>query len=130
MKFGLATYVAQYYQLIRNEMMDTQHVFRGLERPLMLDGDMDADKSVLIYAWRPKWDYEWEGTPWDGRPIPKVPPLKRVFVVLVRVEECLEFNVFGSIEKWNWVMEDSELKDAPVEWNLRYAEKLWSRTES
>jgi hypothetical protein len=129
MKFGLATSVAQYYGIVQVGLMGAQHLFRGLERPLMHDADMDADKNILIYAWRPKWDYEWEGTPWDGLPMPKVPREKRVFVVLVRIEECPEFNVYGSIEKWNWIMEDPELKDAPVEWNLRYAQKLWSRIE-
>jgi hypothetical protein len=35
--------------------------------------------------------------------------------------------VFGSIEKWNWVKEDPALVDAPIEWESRYSEKLWSR---
>jgi hypothetical protein len=50
-----------------------------------------------------------------------------VFVVLVKEEKPNEFGVYGSIEKWNWIMEDTRLKDAPVEWDVRYGKKLWSR---
>jgi hypothetical protein len=93
----------------------------------MHDADMDADERVLVYAWRPYSDYEWSGGPWDGNIIRREPPLNRVFVVLVKEEKPNEFGVYGSIEKWNWIMEDSRLKDAPVEWDVRYGKKLWSK---
>jgi hypothetical protein len=53
----------------------------------------------------------------------------RVFVVLVREEPPNTENVIGSIERWNWVEEDTDLPGAPLEWSERYEEKLWSRIE-
>jgi hypothetical protein len=126
-KHGLVTSIAQYFGIVQEGLAETQHLFRGLERPLMHDADMDADERVLVYAWRPYCDYEWSGGPWDGNIIPREPPPNRVFVVLVKEEKPNEFGVYGSIEKWNWIMEDSRLKDAPVEWDVRYGKKLWSK---
>ena len=122
---GLGSSIAQYYNIVRNGLMDARHAFRGLERPLMHNGDMDADRTVIIYSWRPKTDWEWRGDRFSGEVVSVEPPANRVFVVLVRAQSPDEFGVSGSIERWNWIMEDSGLRDAPVEWAVRYGEKLW-----
>ena len=127
-KLGLGTPVAQYYNIVQGGLIGAEHAFRGLERPLMHDGDMDADETVIIYSWRPNRDWEWQGSRFSEQVISSEPPSNRVFVVLVREEPPNAFGVFGSIEKWNWIMEDTELKDAPVEWNVRYGKKLWSKS--
>jgi len=125
--FGLRTAVAQYYGIVRPGLILARHVFRGLKRPLMLGGNMSADKNVLIYSWRPLWDYEWMGTPDQGYPTTKNPPLYRVFVTLVREKEPNSDGISGSIERWNWVIEDPEQPHAPIESAERYGECLWSR---
>ena len=124
-KRGLWTPIAQFYGIVQHGIAQAQHLFRGLKRPLMLSGDMNADKTVLAYTWRPLDDYEWAGDQFDGWPVRKTPPLNEVFVVLVREEEPNEHSVFGSIEHWNWVREDPELPDAPVDWRQRYDGKRW-----
>lgn len=124
---GFATGLAQYYGIVQDGLIVAEHAFRGLQRPLMLGDDMNADQTVVIYAWRPQFDCEWSGYPWDGNVVRLEPPPNRVFVVLVREEPANEFGVSGSIEKWNWVAEDSELRGAPIEWQARYRERLWSR---
>jgi hypothetical protein len=123
---GLATAIAQYYGLVQQEIMQAKHVFRGLKRPLALDENMNADRNVLIYAWLPLNDYQWVGSRFEGRPECRAVQAGRVFVVLVR-EEPEEHGVSGSIEKWNWVREDPILTCAPVGWEQRYEQKLWSR---
>jgi hypothetical protein len=35
--------------------------------------------------------------------------------------------IFGSIEHWSWVNGDPLLRFAPVEWEERYDDHLWSR---
>ncbi len=125
--YGLKTAVAQYYGLVQSGLLAARHAFRGLKRPLNYAGDMEADKSVIVYSWRPAFDYEWDGTREYGNPISRNPPSNLVFVVLVREEPPNEHNVFGSIEKWNWVGEDPQLRHAPVDWAKRYGNKLWSR---
>jgi hypothetical protein len=125
---NLRTTVAQYYGIVQDGLLNARHAFKGLKRPLMHGEDMEADKSVIIYSWRAEFDYVWTGSRFDGKPVRKSPPANRVFVVLVREEQQPnDYGVFGSIEHWNWIKEDPELLDAPLEWPERYGQKLWSR---
>jgi hypothetical protein len=129
---NLLTAVAQYYGIVQDGILNAIHAFRGLKRPLMHGDDKEADKSVLVYSWRSDTDFVWVGSRFDGKPIEKVPPPNRVFVVLVREEKPPNHypkvgNVIGSIERWNWVKEDPLLPHAPVDWQERYGERLWSR---
>jgi hypothetical protein len=131
LRLGLRTTVAQYYGLVQDYLLSAVHLFQGLKRPLMDGNDKEADKSVLVYSWRPETDFIWTGSPFDGRVCQMVPPSGRVFVVLVRpepqpVDHPGVGRVVGSIEKWNWVKEDPSLSSAPVDWNQRYDRKLWS----
>ena len=112
--------------IVQDGMGLSKHLFRGLKRPLMLDADTDADQGVLVYTWRSLLDYVWEGTPYSGSPKLLIPPPGRVFVVIVREEKPNDHGIYGSIERWNWVREDSELPHAPVAWEQRYDQKLWS----
>jgi hypothetical protein len=123
-----ATLVAQYYGIIQSGLMDAVHVFRGLNRPLLHDGNKAADDSVLAYCWRPKEDFIWVHAQFSGHPISKQPPPNRVFVVLVREEsQPNDYGVFGSIEHWSWLAEDPNLPLAPSEHLDRYKTRLWSR---
>ncbi len=88
---------------------------------------MHADQRVLIYSWIPKSDCIWQGSADDGEVLKLQAPPGQVFVVLVKRNQVGEDDVAGSIEKWNWVREDSFLPEAPVNWIDRYDEKLWSR---
>jgi len=129
---ALATTIAQYYGIVQDGLLDAIHLFKGLKRPLMHGDDKEADRSVLVYSWRPEFDYVWTGNPFEGNPIRKTPPPHRVFVVLVREEQQPNDyqgvgSIFGSIEKWNWVKEDPALPHAPIDWQERYGTKLWSR---
>lgn len=131
-KQNLHTAVAQYYGIVQDGLLNARHAFRGLKRPLMLEGDMQADKSVIVYSWRPEFDYVWSRGQFSGNPTPTPPPPKRVFVVLVREEKQPNDypevgTVFGSVERWNWIAEDPDSPHAPMEWSERYTEKLWSR---
>lgn len=105
--------------------MAAEHAFQGLVRPLMHNGDVDADRTVIIYCWRPQIDWEWRGDKFSGQVVPMEPPPRRVFVVLVREEQDHELGVCGSVEKWNWIAEDPSLLEAPVDWKTRYGRMLW-----
>src|ERR1700733_1958848 len=84
---NLYTAVAQYYGIVQDGLLEAVHAFKGLNRPLMHGEDMEADKNVIVYTWRSELDYVWTGSRFDGKPIRKIPPLNRVFVVLVREEQ-------------------------------------------
>ncbi|MFZ3212372.1 MAG: hypothetical protein WA188_12740 [Terriglobales bacterium] len=130
---ALATTIAQYYGIVQDGLLNAIHLFKGLKRPLMHGDDKEADKSVLVYSWRPEFDCVWTGSQFDGNAIRKTPPPNRVFVVLVREEKQPNAyegvgSVLGSIEKWNWIKEDPALPHAPIDWQERYGTRLWSRS--
>jgi hypothetical protein len=120
--------IAQYYGLVQDGMQQTRHMFRGLKRPLAVAGNMNADQDVLIYSWKPRVDYEWVGTFFNGLPVERAPGNGMVFVVLVHIHG--EFDegsgVKGDIVKWNWIREDQQLAEAPVGWEHRYEKHLGS----
>jgi hypothetical protein len=124
---GLATTIAQYYGNVRSGILSAQHLFRGLQRPMADGDDMDVDKRVLVYTWRSLNDFLWVGDRFSGSVMRRPPPPGEVFVVIVREEKPDEYGICGSVERWNWVREDPELPQAPVAWEQRYGEKLWSR---
>jgi hypothetical protein len=124
---NLATAVAQYYGIVQDGLLHAVHAFQGLKRPLMHGEDMEADKSIIVYSWRSDVDFVWSGSRFSGNPVRKTPPPNRVFVVLVR-EEHNDSGIFGSIERWNWVREDPIIPHAPLNWEERYATKLWSKS--
>lgn len=124
---GMKTAIAQYYGIVQDGLIGAVHLFRGVNRPLMLGSDMQADKGVIIYTWRPQCDWEWSGSQFDGAPIRvDVPPAGLTWVVLVREDLDAETGVIGSIEKWNWVEADPKLAQAPKDWADRYDTKVWS----
>jgi hypothetical protein len=125
---GLATVIAQYYGIVQSGLLSSQHVFKGLNRKLLDDEDVEAEEKVVVYSWRPLADYLWSGSLHNGMPIRIVPPPSgKVFVALARIDPADEDGIEGSIGRWNWVREDPRLPGSPVDWNARYGIKLWSR---
>ncbi|MFZ0477909.1 MAG: hypothetical protein WAL71_02080 [Terriglobales bacterium] len=121
--------MAQFYGIVQDGLIGAQHAFRGLNRPMCYEDNMEADQTILVYSWRPSADYEFlgEGPAYDL--IEMRPVQGRAFVALVREEKVKQENTLteGTIEKWNWVGEDPELPGAPIDWKIRYAKKLWSK---
>ncbi len=127
---GLLSAVAQFYGLVEPGLILSRHIFKGLERPLCVDDRMNADGEKLIYSWRPRWDYEWQGGP--GGSLRRIlAPTRSVFVVIATPNVGRYRDEFpdavGWIERWNWVEEDPVLSEAPRDWVDRYHKKLWTR---
>jgi hypothetical protein len=120
--------IAQYYGIVQTGLLSAQHAFRGLNRKLLDEEDVKAEEKIVVYSWRPLADYVWRGSPADGMPVRVVPPPPgKVFVVLARMDPPDEHGIEGSIERWNWIREDSKLPKAPVDCDARYRTRLWSR---
>lgn len=129
---GQATAIAQFYGLLdRGSLMLTKHVFAGLQRPLLTDGNHGADAEKLVYSRKPSFDYLWSGSKHNGNVQQVDAPSSAVFTVLVspNVKHRTDYpTVDGWINYWTWVDEDPVLPEAPVGWVDRYDSKLWTRT--
>lgn len=120
--------VAEYFAIVRDGLMSAHHCFRGVKREMADRYSMDLDQRIVVYTWRSPFAAAWVGSRFDGYVIQKAAPPGCVFAVLVREEDANEHGVFGSIEHWYWIDEDSAMPQAPVDWANRYRERLWSKT--
>lgn len=130
-KRGDSTEIAQFYKLVLPGTILARHVFRGLDRPLLADGDCDADKKKLIYSRKPAYDYVWSGGP-QGAPLQLDAPIGKVFVVYVTPNvkhKDLYPEIAGWIDRWVWIDEDAGLPEATEGWVDRYEEKFWTRED-
>lgn len=127
---GHSTAIAQFYGLLNSGLILTQHIFRGLQRPLLTAGDNGADKNKLIYSRKPSFDYRWSGTGTTGSLEQIEAPKSAVFVVFVspntRHRERFP-SIDGWINHWTWIDEDDVLPQAPVGWVDRFEDKVWTR---
>lgn len=120
--------LAQFDSIVLPGLILAQHIFRGLKRPLCADDSLNADEQVLIHSWKAAWDFEWNNE--FGRPHRLQAPLNSVFVVLIskNMRHADKWpQVYGWINRWNWVDEDQKLPGAPISWDFRYEEKLFTR---
>jgi len=129
LEFGLATAIAQYYGNVQEGLAfadDVVHLFKGLERPLMHESNMQADRDMLMYSWVPRRDWEWDRS--TQMPKARTPAPNRVFTVTVRpFPQEDEYRVAGIVLHWGWKDEDSMLRGAPVDPKERFSTKVWSK---
>ena len=124
---GQLTAIAQFFSLVGNGLIVTRHIFFGLNRPLLNDNNMDADKDKIVLSRKPRWDAKWK----DKNNIEKigVPPGK-VFVTIISMntKHLVRFPmIYGWVDRWNWVEEDEGLAEAPINWVERYGKKIYTR---
>lgn len=124
---ALRSVQGQFFGIVQPGLALARHCFMGLNRPLMHRDDMHADQAVFVYSWKAPDDYQWTGDSHTGTIVRLAPPPNQVFVVLVREQPIDKMGVSGLMLRWNWVKEDPNLSEAPVDWQIRYGRKLWSR---
>ena len=127
---GHTAAIAQFYGLLQNKMHLTEHVFRGLERKLYSDGNMNGSASKLVYTRKAAYDWVWVGSKTDGRPMQIAAPAACVFAVFVspNVRHRSDYpNVDGWINHWTWIDEDIAKPGAPENWSERFTKQVWTR---
>ena len=128
LKLGLRTEIAQGYGIVVQGMILARHMFRDLKRNLYDGSDEDQGPNKLIYSWRPTWDCLWLGDRFSGRIERVSPPENKVFVVIVTPNDSITVGTpAGWCVRWTWVDEDPLLKEAPIGWQKRYGEKIFTR---
>lgn len=126
-RLGLRSLRGQFYGIVRPGLLLALHCFQGLKRPLMVGSNKDGDENVFVYTWKPDDDFEWHGDAIQGTIIRLRPPQDSVYAVLVREHPLDGQGVSGVITRWNWIRKDDTLEGAPIDWQIRYKQKLWSR---
>jgi hypothetical protein len=117
--------VAHYLAIVKPGLMGATKLFRGVNRKLKHYDDMEGDKTVYAYVWRPDRDV-WPVIQLDGsiKLQFREPPANRVFATLVRpYEKADAFGIEGAILTWNWM--DADPNMCPVDEEDRYEEPIW-----
>lgn len=99
-KRGEATSIAQFYGLVLPGMILSRHVFKGLRRPLYTDGNIDADKEMLVYTRKPAYDYQWVGSPQDGYLEQLRAPPGKVFAVIISPNGNKHMANYPEVSGW------------------------------
>lgn len=130
-KRGEATAIVQFRRLVVPGTIMTRHVFQGLQRPLLTDGDKESDQRMLVYTRRPSLDYWWHGL--KKIVVQVEAPKGKVFSTIVTPNDGKHKDKFpevdGWIDAWTWVNEDSGLSEASINWVDRYNGKIWTRED-
>ena len=127
---GHTAAIAQFYGLLQNKMHLTDHIFRGLERKLYSDGDMNGSAMKLVYTRKAAYDWVWSGSKYDGRPEQIPAPTGCVFSIFVspNIRHRQAFpEIDGWINHWTWIDEDIAKPGAPENWSERFTKQVWSR---
>ncbi len=127
---GQNSALAQLDGIVFPGLIMVEHIFRGLRRPLYNDGSFEADTQKLVHTWCPKYDFDWPEENKTGRPRRWPAVANSVFAVIInKNERHLEKwpEVYGWIDRWNWIYDDGYLPGAPMNWSTRYEERLFSR---
>ena len=125
---GLRWTLGQMYGIVATGLIFAEHVFQGLRRDMYVRHDKEAAKRKFAVTWAAKRDAQLVG----DKSAPTLQytdaPPNRVFVVLISPNEKLEDfpDIFGWAERWTWVAADADLRGAPIDWNKRYDERIWS----
>jgi hypothetical protein len=124
---GEATVTAEFFGQVLTGTILTRHIFRGLQRSLLVDEDREADRNIWIYSRKPAIDWVWNRDRCELLRVDLQTP-DCVFVVLVSPNKQPEkFPLIdGWIHHWAWIHEDRGLSEAPIGWVDRYERKLWT----
>jgi hypothetical protein len=112
-------------------MISARHIFRGLKRGIYDGSDLNQGPNKLIYSWVPDCDVVWKGNPFTGRVEKIARPEGKVFVVIVSPNSTSKVDgIAGWVERWNWADEDKMKKEAPIGYQDRYDELIWTRQDN
>lgn len=124
---GLRTHIGQFYATVAPGLIRAKHVYEGFRRPMLVNGDADADGNKLAFTWAAKFDGRMTGE--HGHDLERIQaPANRVFAVYISINQMqVEFpDVFGWAEHWTWIHRDPIDKHAPDGHADRYERCLWS----
>jgi hypothetical protein len=127
-KHRLTIKLIHLYHIVAPGLILTEHIFQGLNRPLMYEEDENGDEAKLIFTWSAKrdWDYE-NGKRFDANGLTERPaPKNTVFSVIATPE--LRKEKFPSVafwvDRWTWLDASPTLTGAPIDWETRYTKRL------
>jgi hypothetical protein len=127
---GLSASISEFFELVPKTIARPVYIFRGIRRPTPPEA-AQIDNDILIYAYKPT--KRETPRPTNSGMAAHGLPSNIVFVVLVKLQPLKDSHtspINATIERWNWIEEDSSLKGAPTGWQQRYGPLIWRKTDS
>ncbi len=123
---GLRYSLGQLYGIVEPGAIIANHIYKGLNRAMYINGDSKADKTKIVYCLSPSRDYKLSGDKFSPTLKELDCPENCVFVIIVSPnEELTNFpDIKGWIEHWSWVDACPNDPTAPVENDTRYAKEI------
>jgi hypothetical protein len=124
---GQSWALGQMYGVLQPGLIFVEHIFQGFRRPMCVSEDMNADAEKLAFTWKARHDAQMTR---GGTDFVRVPPEPgTVFFVHVsrNAKSGTDGDIFGWAEHWGWVDQSPTLSGAPIDWEIRYDKRIWSK---
>ena len=121
--------IGQMYGVVGTGLIMTEHLFKGLRRMMMTDNSHDAAREMYAASWKAPRDAYLAGEEHAAYLEYQNAPPGKVFVVYISSNSMLrDFpEIWGWAEHWAWIAEDPNESGAPVDWESRYDQRIWSQ---
>lgn len=127
---GNTVRLTQFLKIVVPGLIVARCVFRGLQRPLCYGDNLHGDSEKFVYSWKPMHDFDWPASRrFDGESsvTERPAPPGMVFAVVTTPNQMR--GLFPSVDfwienNWAWIEEARDLQFAPIDWQVRYKEKV------
>ena len=123
---GQSWALGQLYGVASPGLINVNHIFQGLRRPMSVNGDKEADRRKLVFTWRANRDARITR---EGELVYGGIPVGTVFFVLVSPNDMPDRfpEIFGWAEQWGWLDKHQSVEGAPIDFETRYDSRIWTR---
>lgn len=119
--------LGQLYGIIENGLINSVHIYQGLNRAMFVNGKADADTAKLVYCLKPNNDFTLTGDRFSPalEKSPK-PDGDQVFALIISPNEDLTNfpDIVGWIEHWSWIDSCPADVNRPIDHETRYGQCL------
>jgi hypothetical protein len=128
---GMSWHLGQAYGVVSTGLIMARHVFKGLNRDMTIQGNSHAAADKLAVTWLAPRDALLVGPKFNPTIRYCEAPPKRTFAVYISPNQMLQKfpHIHGWAEHWAWIASDPARPTAPVDWETRYDDEIWTALE-
>lgn len=123
----------QLFHIVEPGLILAEHIFRGLNRPLLYEADTEGDASKFVFTWRAKRDWDFaDGKRFDPDGLREMPhPPGKIYAVIATPNTRTQYETVSYwIDRWFWVDEATDLPGAPVDYKERFLQHIKGQTNA